>query len=81
MVDAQLQEARDGLELAARVAGEQYRLRAQDDPNEAFRKGYAAACEELALVLRAMRKGVPPTFDDFQEARWRALDKIDKEEK
>lgn len=64
------QLAGDGLEMAARVALESWQERPRHpDESDVFRLGYRLACHELALVFRAMRKGEPPTREEFEELR------------
>ena len=62
--------AGDGLELAARSALEAWQQRPRHpDESDVFRLGYRLACHELALVFRAMRKGEPPSKEEFAELR------------
>lgn len=50
----------DIFELAARVALGAWDARKATDTSDAFAVGYRTAAAELALVLRAMRRQVPP---------------------
>ena len=65
VVDA-LAEAGDALELAARAALGAWEARKRLDMSEfgidddSFEFGYRTAAGELALILRAMRRGAPP---------------------
>lgn len=60
----------DALEFAARVAAGAFRARDRAaDESDVFRVGYATACKELAIVLRAMRAGTHPNPVEMREAR------------
>lgn len=69
-----LADSGDAFEFAARVADQSYRVRKQrPDESDTFRLGYATAAKELALVLRAMRRGEVPTEEQMREARGSAI--------
>lgn len=69
-----MQVAGDELEFAARVAEAAWQAREKRvDESDVFRLGYATASLELAVVLRAMRKGGQPTEEAMREARREAL--------
>lgn len=71
---------RDGLELAARVALAAYDgVKARLSPNREYRLGYRTALAELAVVLRAMRKGEPPSMEAMGNARRVAVEAVDAE--
>ena len=60
----------DALEFAARVAAGAFKARDREpDESDVFRVGYATACKELAIVLRAMRAGTHPNPVEMREAR------------
>lgn len=60
VVDA-LTEAGDALELAARAALGAWEARKHSElETDDFELGYRTAAGELALILRAMRRGAPP---------------------
>lgn len=75
------QLAGDGLEMAARVALESWQERPRHpDESDVFRLGYRLACHELALVFRAMRKGEPPSRQEFEELRRLVFEDAEKED-
>lgn len=70
----QLGDAGDALELSARSAAALYRVRPQrPEESDTFRVGFATACLELALILRAMRKQTQPTEAELTACREQAL--------
>jgi hypothetical protein len=65
----------DALELAARVALGAFGNRGEhaDEQTASFDQGYRVACREIACVLRAMRKGHPPSPDELESERLRGM--------
>ena len=71
---------RDGLELAARVTLSAYDgVKGRLSPNREYRLGYRTALAELAVVLRGMRKGEPPSLEAMAAARRGAIEAVDAE--
>ena len=65
----------DEFELSARVCLGAYGNR-QHHPDEemaSFEQGYRVACREIALVLRSMRRGEPPTKDELESERLKGM--------
>jgi len=72
-----LGEAGDAFELAARCALGAYQARQRrPDESDVFRLGYLTACKELAVVLRAMRRGGPPAPAELEQARREAVEEL-----
>lgn len=72
-----LEDAGDAFELAARCALGAFTTRERrGDESDVFRVGYLTACKELAVVLRAMRRGGPPSPAELAEARREAIEEI-----
>ena len=71
-ISEQLGEAGDGLELAARCALGAWEARfpsegeKEDISHDDFELGYRTAAGELALILRAMRCGEPPSQTELR---------------
>ena len=80
-VDAELEETgRDGLELAARVATAAYAgVKVRLPANREYRTGYRMALAELAVVLRALRNGEPPSQEAMAGARVAVVEAMEKE--
>lgn len=74
-VNTQLLDAGDAFELAARCAlgawearqGREVTTEVKKYNLDSFELGYKTAAAELALILRAMRKGSPPDKTELEE--------------
>lgn len=90
-VQEQLTDSGDAFELAARCAEGAWNARTPTEfaaklsdsvvanARLSFELGYRVACAELAIILRAMRKGTPPSKAELAEA-WNKVEAEIKEE-
>lgn len=65
----ELGSAGDALELCARAAEGAWDARPMAAASKDLEFGYKLCAAQMALVFRAMRKGAPPSAEDFEAVR------------